>query len=147
MIVASPDLCKKPLVSVIVITYNQEKYIRECIESILAQKGDFEFEIIIGEDCSTDKTREICKKLQAQNPQHIKLLLQDNNQGLMKNYLSTLELCRGKYIAQIAGDDYWNNPQKLQKQIDILEKNQHIGLVYTDVDFYDQATKKTRHSY
>lgn len=147
MVVVSPDFCKTPLVSVIVFTYNQESYIQECINGILDQKTDFEFEIIIGEDCSTDKTRSICQKLQRQHSDKIKLLLQDTNQGLTKNYISTLEQCRGKYIAQTAGDDYWNNPDKLQKQVEILNNNPEIGLIYTDVDFYHQATGKFQHSY
>lgn len=139
----SPEITKAPLVSVIIITYNQEKYLKQTVDSILEQDCNFDFEIIIGEDCSTDATRKICIALQKEHPKNIRLLLQDQNQGLTKNYLSTLALCRGKFIAQIAGDDYWNNPLKLQKQFDILEQHPELGLVYTDVDFYYEHENKT----
>lgn len=143
MIQESPEITKSPVVSVIIITYNQEKYLKQTVDSILEQDCNFDFEIIIGEDCSTDATRKICIGLQKDHPKNIRLLLQDQNQGLTKNYLSTLALCRGKYIAQIAGDDYWNNPLKLQKQFDILEQHPELGLVYTDVDFYYEHSNQT----
>lgn len=135
-----------PLVSVAVITYNQEKYIKKCIESILQQKTDFNFEIVIGDDCSTDRTREYCLSLQKAYPEKIKLLFQPENRGLMGNYISTLQLCRGKYIAQIAGDDYFTDPYKLQKQLTILENNPNYGLVFTDVDFLYEESNKTERS-
>ncbi len=138
------ELVKKPLVSVVIITYNQEKYLKQTIESILDQDCNFTYEIIIGEDCSTDKTRHICLELQKQNPSKIRLNLQDKNVGITGNYLTTLALCRGQYITQIAGDDYWNNSLKLQKQVDILEADLTIGLVYTDVDFHYEKENKTQ---
>ncbi|WP_027377056.1 glycosyltransferase [Kaistella palustris] len=146
MIQEAAEIVANPLLSVIIITYNQEKYIRQTVESILAQSCDFDFEIIIGDDCSTDRTRTIIRKLQKKHSKTVRLLLQEKNQGITKNYLSALALCRGKYIAQIAGDDYWNNPLKVQKQVDILKSNPEIGLIYTDVDFYHEETRKTEHA-
>lgn len=131
MILQSPKLIQSPLVSVVVITYNQEHYIRQCIDSILAQKTDFEYEIIIGEDCGTDFTRDICIEYQNKYPEKIKLLLQEMNQGLIKNYRDVLNLCRGKYIAQCAGDDYWCESKKLQLQYNCLETKSGYGFVRT----------------
>lgn len=111
---------KTPYLSVGVITYNQEKYIASCIESILMQEVTFDYEIIIGDDGSRDKTREICLKYQAQYPDKIKLVLADSNRGLMENYLAVSRQIRGELFAQLAGDDYWTDPCKLQKQVSFL---------------------------
>ena len=108
-----------PLVSVIVLTYDQEKTISQTLDSILNQNIDFSIEIIVGEDCSTDGTKAICLDYKNKYPDVIQLLLQEQNQGLLKNYKSVIEKCRGKYIAGCAGDDYWHNPDKLKLQVRI----------------------------
>ena len=115
------------LVSVFMITYNHENYIRDAIEGILFQKCDFHFDIVIGEDCSTDNTREILLKYQSKYPGKFKLLLHNNNIGAVKNQITTLEACHGKYIAICEGDDYWTDPYKLQKQVDLLEANNQLS--------------------
>lgn len=120
-----------PLVSVLVTTYNQENYIVQAIESIMMQVCNFSFEIVIGEDCSTDNTRQICIELQKKYPEHLRLILNPQNEGLIKNFYNTLSHCRGKYMAECAGDDFWNDPYKLQKQVDILENDPAIVLVHT----------------
>ncbi|MDR0829366.1 MAG: glycosyltransferase [Prevotellaceae bacterium] len=140
MIIEDKNIVKKPVVSVIVLTYNQENLLKQCLDSIISQKCNFTYELIIGEDCSTDTTRNICKKYQEQNPAIIKLLLQETNQGLMKNFVDLLSLCRGKYIAHCAGDDYWCDDLKLQKQYDYLENNSDFGFVRTG--FYHLYNKK-----
>lgn len=132
MIVESPKIVSNPLISVFIITYNQEQTIAQTIDSILMQKGNFSFELIIGEDASKDKTKQICIEYQKQHPHIIKLLLQDINQGLVKNYIDTLLLCRGKYIALCAGDDYWIDKDKLAKQVRFLENNLGFGVVSTN---------------
>lgn len=142
MLIESNELVRKPMVSVIIITYNQEKYINQTIESVIDQTCDFDYEIIIGEDCGTDKTRDICIDYQKRYPRKIKLLLQETNQGLIQNYLSTISLCNGKYIAQCAGDDYWIDPLKLHKQVKFLEENNDYGLVYTNINTYYQENKR-----
>ena len=121
----------KPLVSVGIFTYNQEKYIAQTIESVLIQKCNFDYEILIGEDCSTDGTLKICKEYADKYPDKIKLFAREKNLGLIKNYFDILEKCQGKYIAQCAGDDYWIDEYKLQKQFDFLESNEEYGLVHT----------------
>jgi acetyltransferase-like isoleucine patch superfamily enzyme len=145
MIVESDILTKTPLLSVTVLTYNQEDYIVETIESIVMQKCDFEYELIIAEDCGTDKTREICLDYQKKYPEKIKLLLQDENKGLIQNFIDVKSLCRGKYIAGLGGDDYWIDEYKLQKQVDFLEKNKDYGLIATAF-YIKKGNDKTRWS-
>jgi glycosyltransferase involved in cell wall biosynthesis len=122
---------KNPTISVIVITYNQEETISQTIDSILSQECDYTFEIIIGDDCSSDKTLQICLDYQSKHKEIIKLLSQDNNRGLIQNYADVLSLCNGDFIAQCAGDDYWCDNKKLQKQCDFLLNNTEYGFVRT----------------
>lgn len=128
------------MVSIILITYNHEKYISKAIESILQQKTTFDTELLIGEDCSTDNTREITKEYQKRNPEKIKLITSTKNVGFIQNELRVLKNCKGKYIAFCEGDDYWTDPYKLQKQVDFLEQNPDYGLVHGDVNIYNQET-------
>ena len=131
----------KPLVSVWMITYNQEQYIAQALESVLMQKTDFAFEVVIGEDSSPDTTREICLKYKGKFPDKIRLVLHDKNIGLVANFWETLKECRGKYIAQLEGDDYWSDPQKLQKQVDLLEANPNHSFCYHRFDIVDDTGK------
>jgi glycosyltransferase involved in cell wall biosynthesis len=142
MLLKSNALIENPVCSVIIITYNQETTITQTIESILAQKCNYSFEIIIGEDCSNDTTRAICINYQKRYPEKILLLLQENNKGVVPNYFETLSEAKGTYIAQCAGDDYWHNPNKLQMQIEFLEDKPDYGFVHTDVDVLDCKSGK-----
>lgn len=122
-----------PMVSVCMITYNHEKYISEAIDGVLMQKTTFfPIQLIIGEDCSTDNTREICEEYQRKHPQLIKLLPPEKNLGMMPNFVRTLNTCNGKYIALCEGDDYWIDPLKLQKQVDLIESKLNATLVFSD---------------
>lgn len=112
-----------PLVSVAITAYNVGPFISEAIESVLKQKVNFSFEIVIGEDFSTDQTRSICLSYKKQYPKLIKLILNEKNLGLTPNWVNTLNNCTGKYIALLDGDDYWTDPFKLNKQINFLENN------------------------
>ncbi len=131
MIILSPDYIFHPVVSVFIITYNQEKTIAQTIESILMQKGDIGLELIIAEDAGSDGTASICREYQQRYPEQIKLLLQDTNQGLLKNYIDAIRLCRGKYIAVCAGDDYWIDDRKIEKQLQFLDCHPDYGVVST----------------
>ncbi|MBP7498164.1 MAG: glycosyltransferase, partial [Bacteroidales bacterium] len=124
---------------VCMITYNHEKYIGQAIEGVLLQKCNFSVELIIGEDCSTDKTRKICEEYQQKN-NIIKLLPSEINLGIIPNFIRTLNSCSGKYIAICEGDDYWIDPLKLQKQVDYLENNTDYGMVCTDYNKFYQQT-------
>ncbi|KJD33404.1 glycosyl transferase [Tamlana nanhaiensis] len=120
-------------VSVFMLTYNQEHCIGQAIDSILAQKTTFTYQLVIGEDCSIDDTKSICESYQKQYPKKVKLLpSMGENIGLINNYFRTIKACNGKYIAICDGDDYWIDEQKLQKQVDFLESNPDYAMVGTN---------------
>lgn len=114
---------KQPCVSVFCMVYNHEQFLKQCIEGFLIQKCLFDFEIIIGEDCSTDKSKEILLDYAVQYPGKFKLILHEKNIGAMENQRIIFENCNGQYIAMCEGDDYWTDPFKLQKQVDFMERN------------------------
>ena len=133
-----------PLVSIHCLAYNHKNYIAQAIESFLMQKTNFDYEIIIGEDCSTDGTREIVFDYAKKYPDLIRLVTSDENVGMNENALRTKLAAKGKYIAYCEGDDYWIDPLKLQKQIDFLEANQDYGMVHTDLHEYNTVKKTWR---
>lgn len=134
------------MIDIAVVTYNQEKYISQAIESILNQECDFKYRIIIGEDCSTDNTYEICKDYANRYPDKIALLRNNTNLGLVKNYHNVFNHCKSKYIAILEGDDYWIDHHKLQQQYEILESNDSIGLVHTgSYSLYENGEMKKNH--
>jgi len=127
---------KIPLVSICVQTYKHEKYIAECLDGILMQQTNFEFEILLGEDDSPDKTRNICIDYAKKYPEKIRLFLHDRSNVIYMNgnptgrfnLLYNLTHSKGKYIAICPGDDYWTDPLKLQRQVDFLENNENHSL-------------------
>ena len=132
-------------VSIFMLAYNQENYISQAIEGVLMQKTNFKTELVIGEDCSTDSTRSICKRYAKLYSDKIKLLLNDRNLGLGANYVRTYYQCTGKYVAICDGDDYWTDPYKLQKQVDFLEANQDFKIVFTNNrNIYPSGNSDTR---
>jgi glycosyltransferase involved in cell wall biosynthesis len=112
-------------VSVVMITYNHELYIKDALLGVLAQTSNFEIELIVADDCSTDKTESVVREIINTHPQSniIKYTRHAANKGMMPNFIWALEQCKGKYIAMCEGDDYWTDPYKLQKQVDFLEAN------------------------
>ena len=120
-----------PLVSVRMSTYNHEKFIAQAIEGVLMQKTNFLFELIIGEDCSTDRTREIVVDYANRYPEIIKPILHEKNVGSKLNGRACKAACRGKYIAICEGDDYWIDPLKLQKQVDFMESHPECSFCFT----------------
>ena len=129
-------LSKNPMVSIKMITYNHEHYIAQAIEGVVKQETNFPFELIIGEDCSTDGTIEIVLEYQKKYPDIIRVITSDKNVGAKKNGYRITKACRGKYIAFCEGDDYWHRPDKLQKQVDYMETHPECGLVCSDLDVY-----------
>lgn len=129
--VAKPSL---PLLSVCIPTYNHGKYIRQCLEGVMMQQTSFAFDVIVGEDCSTDETRSIVKEFERKYPGIIKPIYHEKNVGAQRN---AYEFCwprlTGKYIAVCEGDDYWTDPHKLQKQVDFLEANEDFVLCFHEV--------------
>ena len=132
----------QPLVSVAMITYQHAPYIARAIENVVTQQTDFPFELVIGEDCSTDGTREIVFEYRKKYPDIIRVITSESNVGGKKNADRTGNACRGKYLAYCEGDDYWQNSFKLQRQVDYLEKNPECGLVYSSFDVYHIRSKK-----
>ncbi len=125
-------ICKHPVVSVHMITYNHEPYIRQAIEGVMMQRTDFEFELIIGEDASQDKTREICFEYQKRYPDKIRVLWWHENVGKFGGNLRRVTAhCRGEFIALCEGDDYWIDPLKLQKQVDVMRRFPAVGYCVT----------------
>jgi len=131
-------------VSILTITYNHELYIAQALDSFLMQKTNFDFEIIIGEDCSTDTTRKIIEEYQQKYPEIIKLLPKTENLGIEANFLRTTKACKGKYIAICDGDDYWLDENKLQLQVDFLETNNNFSAVSTLKKDFIQSKNKFR---
>lgn len=131
-------------ISACIIAYNHEKYLAEAIEGALKQKVDGEYEIIIGEDCSTDNTRKIVKEYQEKYPNIVKAYFNEKNLGIVGNWVKALKSCTGEYIAICEGDDYWTDPNKLQKQIDFLDKNKDFSISSHNVNIIQdgQITKK-----
>ena len=121
-------LSRTPLVSVKMVTYNHELYIAQAIEGVLIQETEFPIELIIGEDCSTDRTREIVLDYQKQYPNLIRVLISTENVGAARNDVLTYNACRGTYVAVCDGDDYWTDSSKLQKQVDFLDANPEYAM-------------------
>jgi glycosyltransferase involved in cell wall biosynthesis len=129
-------------VSISLITYNHEKYIRQSVESILMQEVNFDYEIVIGEDCSTDHTRDILLELQSKHPDKIRLLLPEKNLGMVKNFATLIEASQGQYIAMLDGDDYWTSPHKLQKQVDFLDSHPECAICFHNMSaFYEDKSQ------
>ncbi|WP_157740840.1 glycosyltransferase family 2 protein [Mucilaginibacter xinganensis] len=114
---------KDLIVSICCITYNHEQFIAQAVDSFMMQKTDFKFEIVIGNDCSTDGTCGVLTMLQEKYPGFITVLPAEKNVGCHLNMVNTLKACKGKYIALCEGDDFWTDPFKLQKQVDFLNNN------------------------
>lgn len=124
-------------VSVCVVTYNQENYIAECLEGLVAQQTDFKFEIIVGEDCSTDNTRAIVQSYVEKYPDLIVPLFYEKNVGAVENLKQVYLKAKGKYIAHVDGDDL-ALPNKLQRQFDILEENLDCVICAHNMRLIDQ---------
>ncbi|KAF1081450.1 MAG: putative glycosyltransferase [Candidatus Rifleibacterium amylolyticum] len=129
----------QPLVSVVCITYNHERFIRDAIESFLAQETDFAFSIVIAEDCSSDNTLAIVDEYCRLYPRVIKLIKNEKNLGVIENFFRTIDSVTTKYAAVCEGDDYWTNPHKLQTQIDFLQENPEYSMVCHPVTILNET--------
>ncbi len=136
----------QPLVSITVIAYKHAKYLPACLDSLLGQKTNFDYEVIVGEDCSNDGSREILLDYMARYPDKLKVIINEENLGASKNGYNVLQQCRGKYIAGCESDDFWCDEYKLQKQVDYLEAHPEISAVgsnhfYVDDDGNRRASR------
>lgn len=134
-----------PLVSVAIITFNQKQFLKECIDSVLAQ--DYEnLEIVVADDASTDGTHELLYGYKARYPEKFVIKISDKNQGITKNSNSAHFSCNGKYIAWMGGDDLML-PGKIKAQVDVMEQNKDIAISYHDLDVFDSDSGCTLHRF
>lgn len=113
------------------ITYNHEKFIEQAVESVMMQETNFPYELVISDDCSPDRTREIVIAFQQKYPDRIRLLLPEQNLGAKQNWTRNLLACDGEFIAMLEGDDYWTSPHKLQRQVDFLAASPDCSACFT----------------
>ncbi|QUG42562.1 glycosyltransferase [Psychrobacillus sp. INOP01] len=131
------------LVSVNCTTYNHENFIAEAIESFVNQITDFKYEILIGEDCSTDNTRKIVDHYANLYPDKIRIITSPTNIGARKNSQRLIQNSKGKYIAECEGDDYWTDPNKLQRQVDYMENHPDCTLCFHSAEIIQAPSKRT----
>ena len=120
----------RPALSIVMIAYNMERFIRQAIDSVLAQRVDCDYELVIGEDRSTDRTREIILEYAERWPDRIRPILRDVNLGMNRNFMETLQQARGRFVALIDSDDYWTSPDKLQRQMDFLRSHPECSICF-----------------
>jgi glycosyltransferase involved in cell wall biosynthesis len=132
----------RPRVSIICVTYNQEQYIRQTLDSFIEQQTDFDIEIIVSDDRSTDGTREVIKDYANKHPDIFKTILRNKNIGVWHNFLGAIRAAKGDYIALCEGDDYWTDKSKLQQQVNLLDKHADYSLCFHPVRvFYEDKSK------
>ena len=122
-----------PLVSILCVTYNHKDYIAQALDSFLMQKTNFKFQVIVGDDCSTDGTTEILKEYAKKYPDIIKPIFREKNIGATKNSLEVYSNAKTPYVAICEGDDYWIDEYKLQKQVDFLETHPDYSICFHPV--------------
>lgn len=131
-------------VSVLMLTYNQERYIDQAIRSVIRQKTNFKIELVIGNDASTDATAAICQRWKDLYPDKILFINRSQNLGLQQNFIQTYAHCRGKYMAICEGDDFWISRHKLQKQVDFLENHPDYAICFHRViNYYEEQGVKS----
>src|SRR5215813_14592957 len=138
-----------PLVDVNLVTYNHEKFVARAIESILKQKTDFSYRLIIGDDCSTDSTQSIIRNYAEQYPEQIQTLLSSQHYGIEhpdRIGIQVLRLNTAEYVALLDGDDYWTDPNKLQKQVDFLRHHQECSFCFHNAEmFFEDGSEPPKH--
>lgn len=127
----------KPKVSICIVTYNQSQYIAECLDSVVSQKTNFDFEVIISDDCSTDDTAKIIEHY-TKKYSFVKLVPRENNIGAFKNFIETHNLATGEYVCHLDGDDRWL-PGKLQAQSDFLDTNPDFSVCWTRANLFNDT--------
>jgi glycosyltransferase involved in cell wall biosynthesis len=137
----NPEKLSKKI-SVIVTAYNHEKYIAQCLDSIIMQKGYFDLEVILGDDCSKDTTRKIMMEYSEKYPGLFVLLPPQANLGIPHNIKRCLKACSGDYIAFCEGDDYWTDSYKLQKQLDFMESHPAYSLCFNAIVIYREESNR-----
>ncbi|MFZ4520782.1 MAG: glycosyltransferase [Bacteroidales bacterium] len=125
-----------PTIGVCMVTYNQQSFIGECIESVLNQQSDYRIVMFIGDDCSNDETYSVCQRYRDRHPDVIRIIRNERNLGLVSNTMYVLQCIQRAgcdYVAFLDGDDYWTDPLKVRKQVSFLENNPEYSLVHTRI--------------
>jgi glycosyltransferase involved in cell wall biosynthesis len=135
-VIQSEGVKSRPLVSVVMITYNHQPYIRAAIDAVLNQKTEFEIELVLADDCSTDGSQEVVGDYAARFSDRIRLIRTKMNVGMHANLLRAERACRGKYVAYCEGDDCWQDPTKLTKQVAFLEARPNYVMVHSHCHRY-----------
>jgi len=148
-VICSPNLVHEPLVSVRILSFNNGKHISQAVESVINQDTDFDFEIVIGDDCSTDDTLREIMILQKLYPRQIKILTARKNfkqvtGSHLANFVRTIEACRGEYVAMLDGDDYWTDENKLTDQVKYLRENYGCSCCFTHAGVEEHAKNGSR---
>ena len=117
--------------NIILITYNQQNYIRQTVESILMQTTDFDFNIVVADDCSPDSTLDIIKEYVEESKIEFVFLKNEKNLGYTENYKRAFAACNAEYIAIMEGDDYWTSPLHLQKHVDFLDLHKEYSMSFS----------------
>lgn len=137
-------MSQENVVSVCMITYNHENYIKQSVLGVLNQITDYELEIIVVDDCSTDNTYELLKGLAQNNLGRLKVFKNEKNLGIIGNFIQAISKCTGEYIAICEGDDYWSDNNKIQSQVDILKASNTLSFVHTKFDLIGHSTSIRR---
>jgi glycosyltransferase involved in cell wall biosynthesis len=117
-------------VSVLMLAYDHERFVVQALESACAQEAEFPFEVVVGEDCSRDRTRALVRDFAARHPDRVRLVLSESNRGMWENFRETLAACSGEYVALLEGDDYWTSPHKLARQVAQLDAEPGLALSF-----------------
>lgn len=139
------DTNKQMMVTIVARAYNQEDMVCQTLDSLMAQQTSYPFEVIVGENHSSDNTLAICREYESKYD-NIRVLAHEKNIGPQRNLLSCIQAGTGKYIMICDGDDWWHNPNKIQLQVDFMEAHPECYVLHTDFDEYDDRTGKTRHN-
>ena len=123
-----PPTCAR--VSVAIITFNQVDFIAKALDSVLMQRTSFDYDIVIGDDCSKDGTDQVIGDYQKRFPAKVKPIFRTKNVGMNTNFKETLERCQGDYVALLEGDDYWSDPEKMERQVAFLDRHPGCALCH-----------------
>jgi glycosyltransferase involved in cell wall biosynthesis len=134
-------------VSVLLVTYNHENYIRQSVQSVLDQRGVADIEILVSDDCSTDRTPQILSEIQTQFAGRLRVLNTGKNIGSTRNYFDALPKCSGEYIALLDGDDFWTSPEKIVRQAEYLDTNQDCAICFHNANVIYEDGEHEPHEY
>jgi glycosyltransferase involved in cell wall biosynthesis len=132
---------ERPDISIALIAYNHERFIADTLRGVVMQQFNGTMEVVIGDDCSTDCTRELAAQFASEHP-NVRLLFHERNLGMVGNWTATIDACKGRYIALCECDDYWTDPLKLQRQFDLMEQHPEHSMCWHPVDVVEEGVQR-----